>query len=152
VAQRRSLTRVHVTTDSLIATLRAAGFRVTGPRRAVCEVVADHHSEHLTAASVTERLGGAVDQSTVYRTLDVLERGGVITHTHLGHGPSVYHLVGDTPHQHLVCDSCGTAIAFDVSVLDDAIAAIRDDTGFAVDPAHFALSGRCADCEAEGDV
>jgi Fur family ferric uptake transcriptional regulator len=139
---------VHVTTESLVSALRSAGIRVTHPRRAVCEVVARHHGDHLTAAAITERLAGAADQSTVYRTLDVLEQAGVLTHSHLGHGPSVYHLADDEPHQHLVCDVCGRAFAFDLGVLEAPIAQIRRDLGFVVDPAHFALSGRCARCVA----
>lgn len=142
---------MHVTTDSLVTALRDAGMRVTRPRRMVCEVIARHHAEHLTAASITDRLSGAVDQSTVYRTLDALQEAGAVTHTHFGHGPLVYHLAGDEPHQHLVCDRCGRAVAFDPSVMDGVIAAIRAQTGFAVDTSHVALSGTCADCSAAAD-
>ena len=47
--------------------------------------------------------------STIYRNLDDMERLGVVTHAHLGHGPAVYHLAS-TAHGHLVCEGCGTAI------------------------------------------
>ena len=123
--------------------------RVTRPRRAVCEVVAEHHTEHLTAQAIVEMLAGDVDQSTVYRTLDALEEAGALTHTHLGHRPPVYHLADDEPHQHLVCERCGRAVAFDPSLMDPAVDAIREATGFEIDPSHFAIAGLCVDCSWE---
>lgn len=137
---------MHVTTDDLIAALRRAGLRATVSRRAVCRVIAESHAEHLTAATITARLVGEADQSTVYRTLEALESVGVVTHTHLGHGPSVYHLADAAPHQHLVCSSCGAAIELHPDDFDRAFAVVRDRTGFVLDPGHFALSGRCPRC------
>jgi Fur family ferric uptake transcriptional regulator len=141
---------MHVDADQLVTALRAAGLRVTRSRRAVCEMVAAHHDEHLTAQAIADRLDGDVDQSTVYRTLDALEKAGVVTHTHLGHGPLVYHLAEDEPHQHLVCSECGSAVAFDPAVMDAAVAEIRRATGFEIDPSHYALGGRCAACAGRG--
>lgn len=137
---------MHVTADTLVEALRTAGLRVTAPRRAVCEIVARHHAEHLTAAAITERLEGVADQSTVYRTLDVLEEAEILSHTHLGHGASVYHLAGDEPHQHVVCAECGRVVSLDEDLFVGLVAAIRQSTGFEVDTTHFALSGRCPDC------
>lgn len=139
---------MHVDPDTLVDALRAAGMRVTRPRRRVCEVVAAHHAEHLTAQAITGRLDGEVDQSTVYRTLDALEESGVISHTHLGHGPPVFHLADDDPHQHLVCSECGKAVAFDPGLMEGAADAVRRATGFLIDPTHYALGGVCAECAA----
>lgn len=137
---------MHITSEALTDSLRAAGLRLTTSRRAVCEVFAEHHDKHLTAASITARIGGSVDQSTVYRILDALEDAGLVTHTHLGHGASVYHLAGDEPHQHIVCEVCGSAAEIDVAHFEDALRAIRTETGYVVEPSHFALTGRCIDC------
>lgn len=137
---------MHLTTDDLVDALRRAGLRATASRRAVCRVIAASHADHLTAAVITDRLVGEADQSTVYRTLDALESVGVVTHTHLGHGPSVYHLADDAPHQHLVCSVCGTAIELGPVDFAAAFAVVAQRTGFVLDPGHFALSGRCARC------
>ena len=137
---------VHVTTEELVSALRDAGLRVTSSRRAVCEVVARHHSEHLTASTISTRLEGVADQSTVYRTLDALEEADILSHTHLGHGASVFHLADDEPHQHLVCEECGQVVSLDQGMFDELVASIRDSAGFEVDVTHFALSGRCPDC------
>ncbi|OFW65792.1 MAG: hypothetical protein A2Z12_04455 [Actinobacteria bacterium RBG_16_68_21] len=139
---------MHLGADELVETLRRAGLRATAARRAVCEVVATHHEEHLTPASIVAHLSGRVDQSTVYRTLEALEGAGVLVHTHLGHGPAVYHLTDEPVHQHLVCRRCGRTIEIGSPRLAELLAAITDQTGFVADPAHFALSGLCAGCAA----
>lgn len=137
---------MHVESETLVGALRDAGMRVTRPRREVCEVVAARHAEHLTAAAIADHLEGVVDQATVYRTLEALERTGVLSHTHLGHGASVYHLAGDEPHQHVVCEECGRVESLDHGLFDDLVDAVRHATGFEVDAAHFALLGRCSRC------
>ncbi len=48
--------------------------------------------------------GAAPDASTVYRTLELLERLGLVWHTHLGKGAPVYH-AAEHPHLHVVCSS-----------------------------------------------
>ena len=80
--------------------LRDHGYRLTGQRREVWEAVG--RLRHATPDQITAELP-AVDTSTVYRALDVLVEVGLITHTHIGHGPPVYHAVDPTPHLHLVC-------------------------------------------------
>ena len=141
---------MHIGSDQLVAALRQAGLRATAARRAVCEVVAGHHDEHLTPAGISDLLSGRVDQSTVYRTLEALESAGLLRHTHLGHGPAVYHLTDEPPHQHLVCRRCGRTIEIAAADVEKLFAAITGTTGFVPDPAHFAVSGLCAECAAEG--
>ncbi len=136
----------------MIQALRDDGLRVTTARRAVCEVLAESQGEHLSAADVLERVARSpdisVDQSTIYRTLETLERAGLITHTHFGQGPLVYHLADEPPHQHLVCISCGRAEGIPESELRSFFDEITTRTGFVPDPTHMALSGRCAECAA----
>jgi Fur family ferric uptake transcriptional regulator len=135
--------------DELIAGLRSNGHRITGARRAVCRVVAEAGSEHLTAADVHARVlreGTQVDQSTVYRTLEALEEAGLVRHGHLGHGPAVYHLSEEASHQHLVCSNCGRTVTIDGRQMSAITADIEDSTGFVVDVDHFALAGLCSDC------
>jgi len=141
---------VHVTADDLTSTLRAAGLRITAPRRAVCEIVAAHHEDHLTAATVLERarrdLDVPIDRATVYRTLEALESVGILRHAHLGHGPAVYHLAEERRHHHVVCERCGATTAIPVRDLDAFLEVIAARTGFVLDVEHFAISGLCPAC------
>ncbi|MEX0756882.1 MAG: transcriptional repressor, partial [Acidimicrobiia bacterium] len=93
--------------DDLTGALRAAGMRITRPRVALCEVLADARHEHLTPqvlhGRAEERLGGRIDPSTVYRTLEALTECGAVYHVHLGHGAAVIHLSDlDEHHHHFV--------------------------------------------------
>ncbi|HET8621091.1 MAG TPA: Fur family transcriptional regulator [Acidimicrobiales bacterium] len=133
--------------DDVLARLRRAGGRMTASRRAVVEaLLAGGH--HVTADEIVERVGAShpeVARSTVYRTLERLEQVGVITHVHLGHGPSTFHLA-DRPHHHAVCASCGAVVEVPWDALDHLAGELADRHGFELAPQHFALSGRCRDC------
>lgn len=142
---------MHVEAEALIADLRAAGVRITGARRAICDVLAQSHGDHLSAADIHARAqtehGATIDPSTVYRTLDVLERSGLLHHVHLGHGPGVVHLTDETDHHHLVCEACETTIDVPLAEFQPLFSRIEAAYGFRVAPAHFAIVGRCAACE-----
>lgn len=133
--------------DEVLDLLRSRGGRVTAARRAVVEaMLADGH--HTTADEVVARVQARhpeVHRSTVYRTLDRLQELGVVTHVHLGHGPSSYHLTG-RPHHHAVCEVCGTVVELPWDALDGLAQRLRAEHGFELAHQHFALSGRCARC------
>lgn len=141
---------MHITADKLIDALSGRGYRITGARRAVCEVMAAAHDAHLSAADIysraREKSGTRLDRSTVYRTLEALEESGLLAHSHMGHGPSVYHLAEDAGHQHLICRRCGTTITLPQVESERLAGSITRATGFVADLNHFALSGLCADC------
>jgi Fur family ferric uptake transcriptional regulator len=127
--------------------LRARGERLTPARRRVLEVLAAS-AEHVTADDVldqVQRTNPEVHRATVYRTLDTLTRLGITEHTHLGHGPAVYHLVDDL-HQHLVCEACGRVIEAPATLFRGVERRLRDDYGFTMRPLHFAIVGRCRRC------
>jgi Fur family ferric uptake transcriptional regulator len=133
--------------DDVLALLRRRGGRVTVARRAVIEALlaGDHH---VTADEIAARVAAEhpeVHRSTVYRTLERLEEVGVVTHVHLGHGPSTFH-VADPPHHHAVCVSCGSVVEVPFDALDPLADRLDAEHDFELSPQHFALSGRCAAC------
>jgi Fur family transcriptional regulator, ferric uptake regulator len=142
---------VHLTADQLVASLRTAGLRITAARRAVCQVLATSHDEHLTAADLHARaevVGGiAINPSTIYRTIEALEETGHLHHVHFGHGPGVIHLSDRSDHQHLVCEVCGRTDDLPLEELEPFLDAIETRYRFRSDTVHFALLGRCLDHE-----
>jgi Fur family transcriptional regulator, ferric uptake regulator len=134
----------------LAAQLRARGLRLTSSRQRVLAAVAA--LEHGTPEEIHARLraeagpgGAAPDTSTVYRTLELLERLGLVWHTHLGKGAPVYH-AAEHPHLHVVCQSCGEIASAAPDLLDSAAERLAADLGFTVDVGHVALSGTCRAC------
>ena len=129
------------------AELRARGYRLTPQRQLVLEAVAT--LGHATPDEIADRVratASGVNISTVYRTLELLEDLGLVTHTHLGHGAPTYHAADDADHLHLVCRECGGIEEVAPTVLDSAAQRIAADHGFAVDASHFAIFGTCAAC------
>lgn len=137
---------------AILERLRAAGGRVTGPRRAVVAALlaADGHVTADDIALAVQADDPDVHLSTVYRTLDALEQVGVVEHVHLGHGRAVYHLADD-PHQHLVCEGCGTVVEAPHDLFAEVAAHVQATYRFHLRPHHFAVLGRCEGCAA-GDL
>ena len=134
--------------ERLLDQLRAGGGRVTTARRAVLTVLLEPPGAHLTAEDLAARVQERhpdIHLSTIYRTLEVLEETGLLTHVHLGHGPSTYHLT-DRPHHHAVCRICGAVIELPAGSLDHLERRLRREHGFHLEAQHFALVGRCATC------
>jgi Fur family ferric uptake transcriptional regulator len=136
---------------ALLDDLRVRGERVTPARRAVIEELVAAEG-HLTVDDLVERVHQTVPRAhlaTIYRTMDILERLGIVQHTHLGHGSAVYHLVDDL-HVHLVCESCGAVVQMPPSLLSAVERRARQEHGFALRTHHFALVGRCQSCQPVG--
>ena len=136
--------------------LRARGLRLTAQRQNVLAAVAA--LEHATPEAIGARLreeagpdGAAPDTSTVYRALELLERLGLVWHTHLGKGAPVYH-AAQHPHLHVVCQSCGQISSADPGLLDGAAERLAAELGFTVDVGHVALSGTCRACAEKEDA
>jgi Fe2+ or Zn2+ uptake regulation protein len=132
---------------AILERLRSAGGRVTGARRAVVAALlaADDHVTADDLAATVQAADPEIHLSTVYRTLDALERLGVVDHVHLGHGRAVYHLADD-PHQHLVCEECGVVIEAPHDLFAEVAERVQATYRFRLRPHHFAVLGRCEDC------
>ncbi|MGW2260041.1 Fur family transcriptional regulator [Streptomyces sp. NPDC001780] len=127
--------------------LRQRGYRLTPQRQLVLEAV--DTLEHATPDDIlgeVRRTASGVNISTVYRTLELLEELGLVSHAHLGHGAPTYHLADRHHHLHLVCRDCTEVIEADVEVAADFTAKLRADFGFDTDMKHFAIFGRCGSC------
>ncbi|MFD8869248.1 MULTISPECIES: Fur family transcriptional regulator [unclassified Streptomyces] len=129
--------------------LRERGYRLTPQRQLVLEAV--DHLEHATPDDIlteVRRTASGVNISTVYRTLELLEELGLVSHAHLGHGAPTYHLADRHHHIHMVCRDCTDVIEADLSVAEPFTRQLRASFGFETDMKHFAIFGRCAKCSA----
>lgn len=132
--------------------LRKRGYRLTPQRQLVLEAV--DKLEHSTPDDIlaeVRRTAGGVNISTVYRTLELLEELGLVSHAHLGHGAPTYHLADRHHHMHLVCRDCTAVIEADVALAAGFTEHLRKTFGFDTDMKHFAIFGRCQKCTAERD-
>ncbi|MDP9826992.1 Fur family transcriptional regulator [Kineosporia succinea] len=142
-----------MTTEALDAALRERGLRATPQRRSVLRAVAE--LGHATPEEVCDFVeteagqagsGESVNLSTVYRSLELMEKIGVVSHTHLTHGSPTYQVADHVNHLHLVCRGCGRIDEADLDLAVPFAEAVRAATGFETDLAHLSLHGTCADC------
>ncbi len=130
------------------ALLRRRNLRLTPQRRAVVAALAEFEG-HVTAAQLVERCVQKDPEfvpSTVYRTLDLLEGLGLITHIHDAEGHEEFQPAAEQPHAHLICRECGQAREIPGDELGEFLALLHRRHGFDVDVSHLAIFGRCTDC------
>jgi len=127
--------------------LREHGYRITPQRQLVLEAVnLLGHATPETLLAEVQKTAGAVNLSTIYRTLEVLEQVGLVTHAHIGHGAPTYHSVDEDPHIHLVCDTCSNVNSIPAESANVFVQLLRDQVGFETDVAHVSVHGQCATC------
>ena len=136
---------------AIVTTLRRRGYRLTPQRQLILEEVlrAEGHIAPQELARRVQRRMPAVNASTIYRTLAVLEELGVVRHAHSERGAE-YHRAQEGDHIHLTCAGCG---AEDDLSLEEAGALrrmIHQHRGFQPDFTHFAISGLCVRCAGRG--
>jgi Fur family ferric uptake transcriptional regulator len=133
--------------QTLDAALRAGGYRVTPQRQLVLEAVTRlHHASPEEIFAEVHQTARGVNVSTIYRTLELLEQLGLVTHTHLGHGAPRYHIAGEAQHVHLVCRSCERVTELPPEAALPLVTALDSEHGFETDVGHLTVFGTCRDC------
>jgi Fur family ferric uptake transcriptional regulator len=84
--------------------------------------------------------------STVYRTLDILEELGYLHHSHGADGRGEYHVLPDSAHAHLHCETCGRTWEAEPAEVLGLVEALDGSRAFTVNLAHLTIAGRCVDC------
>ena len=128
-----------------VATLRAGGRRVTRQRSLIwAALVAD--GGHVSAREVAEALP-ELHPATVYRTLDVLVAEGLARRSEIGRR-TVYEVAAEHRHHHVVCSDCGRVAHLHDDVLEDALARVAAETGYALAGEDLTFRGLCPACAA----
>ena len=128
--------------------LREKGYRLTPQRELILQAVErlGHATPDEVLAEVRKQ-STAVNASTVYRTLEVLEELGLIRHAHLSDRAPTYHSTSEHEHFHLVCRNCHKVISVDPEVLEPLSDRLQELHGFVPDVGHLTIFGRCESCE-----
>ena len=135
-------------TGNILSKLSEQGYRLTPQRMLVLAAIEDSE-HHISAEEIYAQVVDKyphVNISTVYRTLELLNRLGLVTETDLGGGRVRYHPADKGHHHHLVCQECGKVIDLDESVLSSLKDVLFREYKFSADLRHLAIFGHCADC------
>ncbi|MGD0305806.1 MAG: Fur family transcriptional regulator [Candidatus Acidiferrales bacterium] len=139
------------TPGSLTQTLRDRHIRLTRQRVVILQVM-ETARRHLDANEILERaqkLDSQVTQVTVYRTLDLLKRQGLIDELdllHLRGDRHYYESHGPRDHIHVACMRCGKVREFESEVYEQLKNQIAEDCGIEITVMRTEVGGTCSDC------
>ena len=140
-------------TDAFATYLREHNLPVTAQRLAVADVVLAS-DRHLTAEEIARevgRRGNPVGTATVYRTLEVLVRSGLVLERDFGEGFRRYEAAREAPHhEHLLCTVCGRVTGFSDERLERMTLLLADAQGFTRQRHRLVIYGMCRDCRTGG--
>ena len=128
--------------------LRKLGYRMT-PQRAVVLSAIENSQDHVTAEEIYAQVVGKCPRlniSTVYRTLELLKKVGLLYEIDLGEGRVGYHPEDKGHHHHLICRKCGAIIDVSESVMFPIEAILLQAFNFKADLKHMAIFGLCENC------
>ncbi len=128
--------------------IKARGLRWTRQRMRILEVL-EAAEGHVTGSELVERCrerDPATTPSTVYRTLDVLEELGYLSHSHAASGREEFHVPPVAEHAHLECRICGQTWELNADEAASVVEPVARRRGFVADVGHLTILGRCAAC------
>jgi Fur family transcriptional regulator, stress-responsive regulator len=128
--------------------LRAAGLRVTRPRRAVLAEVAAHpHAAVETIAIGARETLGSLSTQAVYDVVHALTDAGLLRRIEPAGSPARFELATGDNHHHLVCRACGEIVDVACATGEAPCLQPNDDAGYLVSEAEVTYWGLCAACQ-----
>ncbi|MBM3926077.1 MAG: transcriptional repressor [SAR202 cluster bacterium] len=131
-----------------IESLRERGVRLTPQRMLILNIVA-HSDDHLGVDEVYGRAKESypyIDVATVYRTLHLLKKLGVVTEVAIGDRLHFELTDPHRKHHHMVCRACGGAYNLDPAYLKAFRQTLVKEFAFEPDLDNFTVTGVCAKC------
>jgi Fur family ferric uptake transcriptional regulator len=121
--------------------------RFTKGRKAIIEELISLPDTHLDAEEILRKLrekGIGVSRATLYRTLSLLVKGGVLKAVSLGEGHSHFELgVSKKIHGHMICKECKKIIEFDSEEIKNFLEKLAKKKGFSIQSVEIEVFGVC---------
>jgi Fe2+ or Zn2+ uptake regulation protein len=138
-------------TNPIVQALNAGGYRLTGQRRALANLIAEHDG-HFTAAELEavaheRRLG--ISRATLFRVLDLLTELQVVERLDLPSGEHAYVPCARAHHHHVICSRCGRTTEVEDCGVAGAVSEIARRSGYRIDNHRLELFGLCRHCQAK---
>lgn len=131
--------------------LRSKKLKFTRTRRLIYEEIFSGKTVHLNAYEIHRRLknkGEQVSLATIYRTLNLLVKSGLVSEIDFGENHSHYEPeISRAAHGHLVCLSCGEVKEFSEERLRSTLKNIAKKSRFNTDKFSIQVFGYCTKCQ-----
>ena len=133
--------------------LRQHNLPVTQQRLAIAGVVfaSDRHLSVEEVAKDVAEQGENAGTATIYRTLDLLVRSGLVVERDFGEGFRRFEPTRGIPHhEHMLCTVCGRVDEFRDERLERMTTIIAESHGYSRQRHRLVIYGVCADCQRSG--
>lgn len=143
--------RSPISRQPLLKQLVERGIRMTAQRRVLVGIIQES-SRHLDASALlrlARKRDPEIDRATVYRTLHLLKRQGLIDELDLMHieGEKHYYEVKTSrDHCHLACLQCGAILECASTSFDRLKGEMARESGFAIEVIRLEIGGLCKKC------
>lgn len=133
--------------------LQQQGLKLTSERTALLrEIFSTHY--HFEADELLFKMkekSVKISRATVYRTLELLVKSGLVRRVHLGEDHYHYeHVSGNSHHDHLICTVCGAVIEFHDETLEQRQREICEKKKFTPTFHNLQILGVCDSCRRKG--
>jgi Fur family ferric uptake transcriptional regulator len=135
----------------LQAALASRGLRLTHQRRTILSIV-ETAKQHLDATQIlrhARKVDPGIDRVTVYRTLKLLKRYGLVDELDLMHMQGEKHFYERRPqrdHIHMACLRCGKIAEFESDLFERLKGQIQRECQFHILVSRLEIGGYCAEC------
>ena len=123
-------------------------FRKSKQRKRILELLRSTGS-HPTADWIYDQLKKEFPQlsfGTIYRNLSILIEQGLVKKIHFGSTFDRFE-ANVQPHYHLVCESCGKIMDFNLPIYNDLNTQAKQQTSFSISYHKLDFFGTCEDCK-----
>ncbi|MBI4033623.1 transcriptional repressor [Candidatus Saccharibacteria bacterium] len=131
---------------TLKALLKKEGASLTSPRKIVFDLLLNQKPQSMQV--LIERAKTKIDRASVYRTMELFERLGIVNRLNIG-WKYKFELsdVFQAHHHHFHCANCGTTFNLKPnSMLETMIDSVAAKSGFSPRGHQLEVYGLCADC------
>ena len=126
--------------------LKENNYSMTHARLFVCELL--WHQEPQSMHDLAERIRGRIDRASLYRTIDLFEKLGLVHRIYIGWKYKVE--LSDIfrhHHHHISCSSCGKIVAItEEQQIERLLAELASRYGFVAQGHQLEIQGLCAHC------
>jgi Fur family ferric uptake transcriptional regulator len=136
--------------SALTSQLRGQSRKITGPRAAILEILRQHPHPLTNKEIFSEMPKGECDLATIYRSMHLLEKMGIVKRFDFGDGVARFELVGegdDGHHHHLVCTRCAEVVEIGECFPGEIEQRIAAANGFKAVTHKLEFFGICPECQ-----
>lgn len=129
--------------------IRMSGMRMTRQRAIILDILRNSQ-EHLDADSLHDRakeLDPQIGIATVYRTLALLKKFGMVSEYTLGEEHGHFEATPQIPHHHFTCLRCKRVIELEVPCIENFVEDLRIDDALTITRVNLFFEGYCPECQ-----